>query len=253
VAFPSRSQAGGPGSSAGLAPNTAEETAFVGWPLLVLAALGVVWLGRRIEVRILVLTAVAGGLFAMGTTWAWSPNRSTIPAPFGLVDDIPPFDAVVPARFALISTAALGVLLALTADRLTTGPTRPVVRAAGRLVLLAVLLPIVSAGPLGTTPHPLVPRFITSGDWRQYVTEGGTLVPVPLDSPNEIGWGPAADFGFVVPQGYFIGPTSETDRRGRWGASPRPTSVTLNRIVKGRRSGTATEIERRRAPVRYSP
>jgi hypothetical protein len=170
VAFPSRSQAGGPGSSAGLAPNTAEETAFVGWPLLVLAVLGVVWLGRRIEVRILVLTAVAGGLFAMGTTWAWSPNRSTIPAPFGLVDDIPPFEAVVPARFALISTAALGVLLALTADRLTTGPTRPVVRAAGCLVLLAVLLPIVSAGPLGTTPHPLVPRFITSGDWRQYVS-----------------------------------------------------------------------------------
>jgi hypothetical protein len=247
VAFPSRSLAGGPGSSAGLAPNTAEETAFVGWPLLVLAAVVTVWLARRIEVRVLALTAVVGGLFATGTTWAWGPTRSTIPAPFGLVDDIPPFDAVVPARFALISTAALGVLLALAADRVLAGRTRPVLRAAGCLALVAVLLPLVPAGPLGTTPRPPVPRFISSGDWRQYVAEGRTLVPVPLDSPHAIRWGPAADFGFAVPQGYFIGPTSATDRRGRWGAPLRPTSVTLDRIVKGRHGGTATAVERRRA------
>ena len=247
VAFPSRSLAGGPGSSAGLAPNTAEETAFFGWPLLVLAALAAVWLARRVEVRVLALTAVVGGLFAMGTTWAWGPDRSTIPAPFGLVDDIPPFDAVVPARFALISTAALGVLLALAADRVLAGTTWPVARVAGCLAVVAVLLPIVPAGPLGTTPRPPVPRFITSGDWRQYVAEGHTLVPVPLDSPHAIRWGPAADFGFAVPQGYFIGPTSATDRHGRWGAPLRPTSVTLDRILKGRHGGAATEVERRRA------
>jgi hypothetical protein len=247
VAFPSRSLAGGPGSSAGLAPNTAEETAFFGWPLLVLAAVAAVWLARRIEVRVLALTAVAAGLFAMGTTWAWGPDRSTVPAPFGLVDDIPPFDAVVPARFALISTAALGVLLALAADRVLDGRSRPVLRAAGCVALVAVLLPIVPAGPLGTTPRPAVPRFITSGDWRQYVAEGRTLVPVPLDSAHAIRWGPAAEFGFAVPQGYFIGPTSATDRRGRWGAPLRPTSVTLDRIVKGRHGGAATETERRRA------
>jgi hypothetical protein len=247
VAFPSRSLAGGPGSSSGLAPNTAEETAFLGWPLLLLAALAAAWLARRIEVLILALTAVVSGLFAMGTTWALGPDRSTIPAPFGLLDDIPPFDAVVPARFALISTAALGVLLALGADRLLTGSTRPVLRAAGFLAVLAVLLPLAPAGPLHTTPRPPVPRFITSGDWRQYVAEGRTLVPVPLDSAHAIRWGPAADFGFDVPQGYFIGPMSATDRRGRWGAPPRPTSVTLDRIGKGRHDGIATEAERRRA------
>ena len=245
AAFPSRSLAGGPGSSAGLAPNTAEETAFFGWPLLVLAVLAALWLIRRVEVRVLALTAVVGAVFAMGTTWAWGPDRSTVPAPFGLVDDLPPFDAVVPARFALITTAALGVLLALAADRALAG--RPPLRVLAGVALVAALVPIVPAGPLSTTARPPVPRFVTSGDWRQFVAEGRTLVPVPLDSPHAIRWGPAADFGFTVPQGYFIGPTSATDPRGRWGAPLRPTSVSLDRILKGRHDGTATAVERRRA------
>jgi hypothetical protein len=247
VAFPSRSLAGGPGSSAGLAPNTAEETAFFGWPLLLLVALAACWLVRRVEIRVLALTAAVGGVFAMGTTWAWD-GRSTVPAPFGLVDDIPPFDAVVPARFALITTAAVGVLLALATDRVLAGTRqRPALRGLAGLTLVAALVPIVPAGPLGTTTRPPVPRFVTSGDWRQFVAEGRTLVPVPLDSPHAIRWGPAADFGFTVPQGYFIGPTSATDRHGRWGARLRPTSVTLDRILKGRHDGTATATERQRA------
>jgi hypothetical protein len=250
VAFPSRSLAGGPGSSVGLAPNTAEETAFFGWPLLLLAALAALWLIRRVEVRVLALTAVVGGVFAIGTTWAWGGTRSTVPAPFGLVDDIPPFDSVVPARFALITTAAVGVLLALAADRVLAGTARrPALRGLAGVALVAALVPIVPAGPLSTTARPPVPRFISSGDWRQFVAAGRTLVPVPLDSPHAIRWGPAADFGFTVPQGYFIGPTSATDRRGHWGAPLRPTSVTLDRIIKGRHDGTATPIERRRAVV----
>jgi hypothetical protein len=115
------------------------------------------------------------------------------------------------------------------------------------LALVAALVPIVPAGPLSTTARPPTPHFITSGQWRDYVDEGRTLVPVPLDSPHAIRWGPAADFGFAVPLGYFIGPTSATDRQGFWGARLRPTTVTLGLVTSGKHPGTATATERQQA------
>ncbi|HZB48649.1 MAG TPA: glycosyl transferase [Mycobacteriales bacterium] len=251
VGWPTLSLAGGPGVTRDSTANTTEETAYYGWPVLVLAlaATAVLW-RRLVGVRVLALVAVASGMLAIGTTWAWTrADRGDAPAPFRLVEHLPPFDAIVVARFALITTVALGVLLAVAADRMVfTGdlirakPARLVIGG----VLVAALLPIVPT-PLAASPRPAIPAFVTSGGWRQFVGEGRTLVPVPVDGLRSIRWGSAGGAGFAVPQGYFVGPTSATDKTGRWGVEPRPTAALLTAVSTGKRPPEVTAAERAQA------
>ncbi|MEV0155895.1 hypothetical protein AB0H57_19425 [Micromonospora sp. NPDC050686] len=246
------------GDTKGLIANTTEEASFFGVPAL-LFTLGVaVVLGRLLVVRILVVVGVLTALLSMGSTWTWGRERTDVPAPFALLAHLPVFDSMVIARFALITTVALGLLLALALDRLrtataTAAPARQrAVRLAGGAALIAALLPMVPT-PLPTEPRPPVPEFVTSGAWRAHVAEGRTLVPVPVDNLTSIRWGAAAVAGFAVPQGYFLGPTSPTDDTGRWGVEPQPTAVLLREVAEGDHRTTVTEVERARAvaDVRY--
>lgn len=251
VGWPTLSLAGGPGVTRDSTANTTEETAYFGWPVLVLAlaATGVLW-RRLVGVRVLFLVAVAAGVLAIGTTWAWTrADRGDVTAPFALVEHLPPFDAIVVARFALITTVALGILLAVAADRLVfTGDvvrSMPVRLVVGGL-LVAALVPIVPT-PLPASPRPAIPTFVTSGQWRQYVGEGRTLVPVPVDGLRSIRWGSAGGADFAVPQGYFLGPTSATDKTGRWGVEPRPTAALLTAVASGKRPPEVTTAEEAQA------
>jgi hypothetical protein len=250
VGYASRSLAGGPTSAHGLAPNTTEENSFFGYPVLVLALVAVIWLRRHVGVLLLAGTAVVAAVLAMGTTWQFGSTRTHIPAPYGVLQHVPPFDALVVARFALITTAALGILFAVAADRVLAAP-RP---AAGGLpvrliaggALLAALLPMAPL-PLLAQDRPAVPAFVTSGDWREVVAPGRTLVPVPVDPYRSIRWGSAAAADFAVPQGYFIGPVSATDKTGRWGVDPQPTAALLTAVATGKRSTAVTAAEREQA------
>lgn len=254
VAYATESIGGSPTSAQGLAPNTTEEMTFFGWPLLVLAAGIVVWLRRELVVRILAGTAAVAGILTIGTTLAWGTRRTDIPAPFALFAHLPIFDAMVVARFGLITTAALGVLLALAADRLLA--LAPKAEAAGvplRLiagtVAVAALLPVLPT-PLpaqGRSAESKVPHFVTSGHWRDHVADGRTLVPVPVHNMRSIYWGAAALAGFAVPQGYFLGPVSATDRTGRWGTDPRPTAALLTAVADGKRGTEVSAADRTQA------
>jgi len=119
-------------------------------------------------------------------------------------------------------------------------------RVIGAGALVAVLLPLVPM-PLPVSNRSKIPNFITSGDWRAYVAPGHTLVPVPVNNITSIGWGAAADVGFAVPQGYFLGPTSPTDATGRWFAPPQPTETLLKAVAKGQAPTTVTSAQQAQA------
>jgi hypothetical protein len=247
-AFATQSLAGGPEGVRGLTPNATEEAAFFGWPVLVVAVAATVWLRRALAVRLLAGLALVTAVLATGTTLTWGARRSDLPAPFALLEHVPPFDAMVVARFALITTAALGVLLALAADRLRDLPGPAGVRVAAGIALVAAVLPVLPL-PLPAAGRPAVPSFVADGGWRSYVGPGRTLVPVPIDNQRPIRWAAAAGVEFAVPQGYFLGPTSPTDRTGRWGTPARPTSALLTQVGDGKRSGAVTAAEREQARV----
>lgn len=255
VSYATQSLGGGAPDPRRLAANVTEESSFFGWPLLLFALGAVAWLRREHLVRVLAVTGVVSALLSLGNTITWAVRGAGVPGPFRLLNGLPVVDAMVVARFALITTAVLGVLLALVADRLLTGrppqrvgrvPVRPVV-ALGLAVALVPVLP----RPLPATHRPYVPHFVTAGGWRAYVAPGRTLVPVPVENMTSVQWGAAAGVGFAVPQGYFLGPTSPTDDTGRWGVDPRPTAVLWTEVATGRRPApvTVTEAERAQAVV----
>ncbi|MBV1855483.1 hypothetical protein [Catellatospora tritici] len=247
--FASQSLAGGPGSGKGFTPNATEETSFLGWPLLLLVAVLVVWLRRDLAVRVLAVAGAIAGLLSLGPEIGWHRGGSWFTGPYALIEHLPVMDSVVPARFALITTVTVGLLLALATDRIITDPPRlgalpP--RPLYVLALAAALLPIAPT-PLPVKARPHVPAFITAGTWKQYVAPGHTLVPVPIDNYVSLNWSARALTGFAVPQGYFLGPTSATDSTGRWGAIPQPTSVLLTDVAAGKRGTDVTDADRAQA------
>ncbi|HEX6686993.1 MAG TPA: hypothetical protein VF062_29780 [Candidatus Limnocylindrales bacterium] len=237
----------------GIAPNFAEENTFLGLPLLVLVAVIVWWRRRDVVIRALALTAGVFALFSLGTRIRINGHSTGIPGPWAVLDRVPILDAVMPSRFGLVVTACVGVLLALGTDEYLrvvreagheeTAPewTR---RQTGRLGLaparllglgaLAVALLPVAPTPLRMIDHEPMPRFITDGGWRAYVTPGQTLVPIPIPEPGEgtgMHWAALNRLEFAIPRGYFMGPEEGVaGNPGTFGAPKDPAVELINRI-----------------------
>jgi hypothetical protein len=257
-AYPARSLAGLAGLDTRLAPNPTEETTFFGVPLLLLAVAGFVLLwrasaadpGRRAVLRALGVTALVFAVLALGPRLKLGGDITDLRLPYVLLAHLPMFDAALPARLALVVTPIVGILLTWTVDlaRSWTARGRRLLAAA----LVIALLPLAPI-PLLTTPRRPVPEFISSGQWRSYVPEGGTIVPVPLPSdllPDGQRWQAAvmAEPGepvFAIPAGFFLGPGP--DGRSQIGPIPRPTHALLFAVAKNGRVPRVGEAQRAQA------
>ncbi|MEV5769026.1 DUF2079 domain-containing protein [Micromonospora sp. NPDC052213] len=239
-AYPRRSLAGEVGLGTRLAPNPTEENSFFGIPLLLLvvACFVALWrradAGRRATLWALGVTAVVFTVLSFGPEAKVDGHRADLPMPFDLLGHLPVMNAALPARLALVVAPVIGVLLAYTVDRLRAEPPRrrPARLAwwAGFAVALVPLLPT----PLLTIEREPIPRFITAGTWREYVSPGGVLTPVPLTLdvyPDGQRWQAYAlahrQGEFAIPSGFFLGPGGP-DGRGRIGPPPRPFSAMLD-------------------------
>jgi len=227
-----------------------ENNSFFGWPLVAVVALIVLWLRHELVVR---LAAVVGGLFAvlsLGDELHYARKPTGIPGPWSLLDSVPPFAMAVPTRFALVVTAAVGVLLAVSVDRVQTARVSvpahmPSYRALWLGALAAVLLPVVPTR-LNDVPRAPTPVFITSGAWRSYVAPDQTLVPLPLTSSREVSmegmtWAADTMLAFRIPHGYFLGPDPESpDRKALLGSAPSEFSRLSASIEQSGRAATIT-------------
>lgn len=294
-AFPQRSLAGVAGLDTSLAPNPTEENSFLGLPLLVLAVACLVLLwrragpppaasgaeergtavkrprpgdaGRRATLRALAVTGVVFTVLSWGPRVKIFGAHTDLPLPYALLGHLPVFNAALPARLAMVVSPVVGLLLAYAADQLlTTAPRRPGPASArsGRLpaawlagftVALLPLLPM----PLLTVEREPVPRFITAGTWREYVSPGGVLAPLPVTldvTPDGQRWQAYAlthrQGEFAIPSGFFLGPGGPAGR-GRIGPVPRPTDALLLTVAETGRVPAITDADRAaaRADLRY--
>ena len=88
----------------------AEYGSYIGWVALIVATLGVLVAWRRGHRRVVLGAALFGGLM-LGYASSWHP--------WAILHELPPFDSLrVPSRFAVLFTFYLGLLAALSLERL---------------------------------------------------------------------------------------------------------------------------------------
>ncbi|MBQ1032501.1 hypothetical protein ABZ388_14270 [Micromonospora parva] len=236
----------GSAESARLTTGPAEYNTFLGWPLLLVAAACAIWAGRRRLVFACVVAGLVMGSLSLGPEVVFGGTRTAVPGPYAVIAGLPVVDGALPMRFALALLPIVATLLVLAVDRALGSSGR-----ARRLVPLAVgvaLLPLFPT-PLPTAGRPAVPTFISGGHWRQCVPPGGVLVPVPLPTPKEpwpMRWATAADAGFGLPEGFFIGPYG---RRGTaaMGTFKQPTSALLADVARRGDQPAIGDEQRRQA------
>ncbi|WP_128802496.1 MULTISPECIES: dolichyl-phosphate beta-glucosyltransferase [unclassified Streptomyces] len=222
-----------------LSLNPTEQNAFYGWPLVLLALAIVVRLWERALVKALAVTAVGAALLSLGPRFRIPMTDQVYPGPWALPARLPLFESVIEGRVAMICAPALGMLIALALERLTS--TRSLsTQYFGLLSVCVALLPLVPA-PLKAVERPATPAFFTDGAWKPYVHKGESLVPLPLPDPGSaeaLHWQQRAGLGFKLPGGYFNGPWGK-NRTGIYGAAPRYTSQMLRDV---RYTGVIPEI-----------
>ncbi|MEU7874098.1 glycosyl transferase [Dactylosporangium sp. NPDC049140] len=196
--------------------NYAEENGYFGWALLILAAGLTLWLWRDRLVRTVAILGAVGLAFSLGPNVNWHFKSTGLPGPWKLFVKFPVLDSMNVGRFTFLTVVALAVILAVATDRILKAAADAGVKGSGvplRLVwvaaLAAALVPLLPL-PLPATGRPPVPKFFTSGAYKQYVAENHTVVPVPAlratGDMTALTWQMAADMNFRMPEGYFMGP-----------------------------------------------
>jgi hypothetical protein len=253
-AFARRTLAGSDAAARQVTMSANEET-FLGWPLLIFIVAAVVMLWRRPVVRALAATGLAFALLSLGPSITVHGHKTHIPGPLRVLRHIPPFELATATRYALVVGPVVGVLLAIAIAALLNWAARDRARQVLAVVAVGLALLPIAPKPLQVIDKP-VPRFILSGQWRQYVDGDHSLVSVPLprnDQMQGMRWAGLANAGFRIPRGYFIGPRSATDPRASYYPALRPTSSLLAVVAQTGRVPKITDADRAaaRADLRY--
>jgi hypothetical protein len=243
TSYATLSLGGDPGVPDPVGSSLTEQNAFYGWPLCLLAiGLGIA-LWRHLAARVALVTGLILAALSLGSIIKVNNHQTAVPGPWALVSDLPLFDSIIVTRIAMQVAPAIAVILVIAAGRFAA---RSVTTAAlsGALAAIA-LLPLVPA-PLPSTDHAPVPAFFTTNAWRTYLKDG-TFVPVPPDvwSNDSLHWLVATRMQARIADGYFIGPSSESNPVATFGPSARPTGHLLRRVAATGATVAVTEEIRR--------
>ncbi|GIF75504.1 hypothetical protein [Asanoa siamensis] len=211
--------------AARLSTGPAEYNTFLGWPLILVAIGCAAWLIRRPLVLACTIAAVVMAVLSLGPQIVVDGVRTSVWGPYRLLLGLPVVDGALPMRFALALIPLIATVLVVAIDaarKLDWQPGRILVPA---LVAIA-LLPLFPK-PLPAVDRAPVPEFISGGHWRECVSPGGVMIPVPPATPKEpwpMRWSAAADAAFAIPEGFFIAPYG-ADGTASMGTYSQPTSV----------------------------
>jgi hypothetical protein len=229
-----------------------EENTFFGVPLLIVVGLIVAWLWRQAAVRALAAVALVFAVLSLGRTVKIGDRTLFHHGPMSLLGRLPLFNNVVPTRLGLALIPVIAILLAFSVRAAATASDARL-RYGWMLVLAGALLPIAPT-PVLVKPAVPVPAFFTSGQWRQYVPVGESVLSGDVTWDGEIiemDWDNATGQGYRMVGGYFLGP--QEHGQGNYDAPPRPTVNLLASIASygGNRQITSAQRAAFRADLRY--
>jgi hypothetical protein len=230
VMYPAAGLGGSSSSMRGLGSHFAEQSAFFGWPLLILAAVTAVLLWRNLIVRSAAVVAVFFGLMSLGPTVKVFGRDHGIPGPFRLVNWLPLIESAVPIRIALMVGPAIGVLLAVALDRVIRQAPGP--KLVWFAAFAAALVPLFPK-PLPAKDFPAAPKFVTAGTWKQYAPAGHSILVLPVGSIAALQgqrWSAEINMDMPVTSGYFLGPLGPDGARAGYGAVQRDSQKLLDRV-----------------------
>ncbi len=248
-AYARQSLAGNAAIARQLSVSPTEENTFYGVPLLVLLAVSLVLLWRNLAARAAAIAGLVLLIMSMGPELRVGGYDTGVPLPFALIAHVPVIDLVSVTRFAMVPATIIGVLLALAADRAPRLSRR---RRTAFWVGLAVAIVPVLPKPLPVVAADPLPPFIAQQLWREYVSDGRTLVTVPMPEVTTgragMRWFALSGLDYAVPRGYFMGPANPPlNQTGSWNAAPRPTSDLLRLAGAYGRSPVVTVADQRAA------
>jgi hypothetical protein len=228
-----------------------EEASFLGPPLFLFMIGAAVAMWRRTLVQALLVIVVIFTVLSLGPSVTVYGHHTHIPGPLRLLRHIPPFDLATATRYALVVVPVVGVLLALACAALLRWSAGDPRRRVLALALVGVALVPLLPKPIQVRDRP-VPAFVSSGEWKRYVTGDRTLVPVPLPQNihmDGMRWAALSNADFAIPRGYFMGPTSMANDRNAWNPAPRPTATLLGTVALTGKVPTISDVDRAAAQV----
>lgn len=187
-----------------------EYLAYLGWPLLIVAAICAVAFWRRPAVRAMAITfAVLGVLSLGGHPLVSGTTHLGVTLPWHWIESLPLGGSVLPDRMSILADGAVAALLALSLDlaraRLAAIPRGPALVTALAVLACLPLLPL----PLPDASSAALPAGWPSALAQLRLPPGARILLVPVPEVHltvAMRWQADTAQPYSVIGGYYIGP-----------------------------------------------
>src|SRR5438132_5237044 len=179
--------------------NIAENDAYIGVPLAVLFAAGVVLGWRRAWIRWTGLTTFMVALLPLGPHLHVNGTVTPVWLPWAAVAQLPLIGSALPARLMVVGFLGVGFVAAAAVVIKTAQPWR----IGSGVALIAGLATIVPSLPYPSA-IAAVPAFFKPGGGVERVAPGSVLIVTPFSSKQSTDamlWQAAANYRFRMPEG----------------------------------------------------
>jgi hypothetical protein len=208
--------------------NVTENDAYVGIPLLVLFAAGLVIGWRTPRIRWAGLMAVVVAVLSLGPHLHVNGNVTHVALPWAAVAQLPLLGSALPARLMAIGFLPLGIMVAYAGAR-ALAAAQPWRIATGLLLVVGLA---VTAPPLPyPSEHAEAPAFFSPGGDVGRIPEGSVVLVTPFsskESTDAMYWQALAGYRFRMPEGDAFTPGPYL------GPHPSFLQETLDRLDAGR-------------------
>jgi len=179
--------------------NVTENGAYVGLPLLLLFAVGIVTGWHRPAIRWTGLMTLVGALLSLGPHLHVNGTVTPIWLPWAAIERLPLLGSALPARLMAIAFLGVGIVVAAA---IIVRPARTW-RVASGVILVAGLISIAPSLPFPTAAAS-APAFFKPGGGVERFALGSVLIVTPfssMQSTDAMYWQAVANYRFRMPEG----------------------------------------------------